>query len=211
MIVRNPVSDKELFARVKVPDQLPRLVSIDGPREMHDAYRVDKGGKPTFDRVIAGPERKSRIISDAEKTIIAYHEGGHAVCAYVLEHADPRAHPMTQAWVWAVYCAMGIDYPDILDLQIREGHRLSRHDRRHLLLSNMQYLYIAIPPLLILVVLAIGVVTFIMVAVVPGIKDMISSSGAPVPESAKMVLNASDWLIANGVADVKSLIGALET
>ncbi|GAP57397.1 polyphosphate kinase [Arthrobacter sp. Hiyo1] len=32
VIVRNPVSDKELFARVKVPDQLPRLVSIDGPR-----------------------------------------------------------------------------------------------------------------------------------------------------------------------------------
>ena len=29
-------------------------VSIDGPREMHDAYRVDKGGKPTFDRVLRG-------------------------------------------------------------------------------------------------------------------------------------------------------------
>ncbi len=29
-------------------------ISIDGPQEMHDAYRVDKGGKPTFDRVMAG-------------------------------------------------------------------------------------------------------------------------------------------------------------
>ncbi len=29
-------------------------VSLDGPRELHDAYRVDKGGKPTFDRVMAG-------------------------------------------------------------------------------------------------------------------------------------------------------------
>ena len=29
-------------------------ISIDGPREVHDAYRVDKGGKPTFDRVIPG-------------------------------------------------------------------------------------------------------------------------------------------------------------
>jgi len=29
-------------------------ISIDGPRELHDAYRVDKGGKPTFDRVIRG-------------------------------------------------------------------------------------------------------------------------------------------------------------
>ena len=34
-------------------------VSIDGPRDMHDAYRVDKGGKPTFDRVIAGSTRSS--------------------------------------------------------------------------------------------------------------------------------------------------------
>src|SRR5215207_6834355 len=32
VVVRNPISDKELFARVKVPDQLPRLISIDGPR-----------------------------------------------------------------------------------------------------------------------------------------------------------------------------------
>ena len=29
-------------------------VSVDGPRELHDAYRVDKGGKPTFDRVLRG-------------------------------------------------------------------------------------------------------------------------------------------------------------
>jgi serine-type anaerobic sulfatase-maturating enzyme len=35
-------------------------VSIDGPREMHDAYRVDKGGKPTFDRVLAGLETLQR-------------------------------------------------------------------------------------------------------------------------------------------------------
>ena len=35
-------------------------VSIDGPREMHDAFRVDKGGKPTFDRVIRGLESLKR-------------------------------------------------------------------------------------------------------------------------------------------------------
>jgi len=35
-------------------------VSIDGPREMHDAYRVDKGGKPTFDRVVRGLEALKR-------------------------------------------------------------------------------------------------------------------------------------------------------
>ncbi len=32
-------------------------VSIDGPRDIHDAYRVDKGGKPTYDRVIAGLDK----------------------------------------------------------------------------------------------------------------------------------------------------------
>lgn len=35
-------------------------VSIDGPRHLHDAYRVDKGGKPTFDRVVAGIETLRR-------------------------------------------------------------------------------------------------------------------------------------------------------
>jgi uncharacterized protein len=38
-------------------------VSLDGPRELHDAYRVDKGGKPTFERVMAGIEllKKHRV------------------------------------------------------------------------------------------------------------------------------------------------------
>jgi len=42
-----------------------------------------------IDRVIAGPERKSRLISDSEKTIIAYHEVGHAILAELLPNADP--------------------------------------------------------------------------------------------------------------------------
>ncbi len=41
------------------------------------------------DRVIAGPERKSRIISEREKEITAYHEAGHALVAKYLEHSDP--------------------------------------------------------------------------------------------------------------------------
>ena len=41
------------------------------------------------DRVIAGPERKSRIISPKEKEITAYHEGGHALVGRLLPHADP--------------------------------------------------------------------------------------------------------------------------
>jgi cell division protease FtsH len=42
-----------------------------------------------IDRVIAGPERRSRIITEEEKEIIAYHEGGHAVVQRVLPKCDP--------------------------------------------------------------------------------------------------------------------------
>jgi cell division protease FtsH len=41
------------------------------------------------ERVMAGPERKSRVISDREKRVIAYHESGHALVAHALPNADP--------------------------------------------------------------------------------------------------------------------------
>lgn len=41
-----------------------------------------------IERVQLGPERRSRIISDEEKEITAYHEGGHAIVAHLLPHAD---------------------------------------------------------------------------------------------------------------------------
>jgi len=50
-------------------------------------------GMPEFEesveRVIAGPERKSRLMSEEEKRITAYHEAGHAVVAHVLPKCDP--------------------------------------------------------------------------------------------------------------------------
>jgi cell division protease FtsH len=42
-----------------------------------------------IERVIAGPERKSRLISEEEKRIVAYHEAGHAVVANAMPEADP--------------------------------------------------------------------------------------------------------------------------
>ena len=42
-----------------------------------------------IDRVIAGPERRSRIMSDEEKRLTAYHEGGHALVGYALPNMDP--------------------------------------------------------------------------------------------------------------------------
>ncbi|MCX5796470.1 MAG: ATP-dependent zinc metalloprotease FtsH [Elusimicrobia bacterium] len=43
----------------------------------------------SIERVVAGPQRKSRIMSDAEKKIVAYHESGHAVVAKLLPATDP--------------------------------------------------------------------------------------------------------------------------
>jgi cell division protease FtsH len=43
----------------------------------------------SIERVIAGPERKSRIITEQEKTVIAYHESGHALVGHLLENSDP--------------------------------------------------------------------------------------------------------------------------
>jgi len=42
-----------------------------------------------LDRVIGGLEKKNKLISPKEKEIIAYHEAGHAICGWFLEHASP--------------------------------------------------------------------------------------------------------------------------
>lgn len=69
--------------------------------------------------------------------------------------------------------AMAHAFSEALDLQIRNGRRLTGADRRHLLTENMVYLYVAIPPIIILTVLtvfewdandAIAVVNFLGIA-----------------------------------------------
>jgi cell division protease FtsH len=42
-----------------------------------------------IDRVLAGPQRRSRVISEREKKVIAYHEAGHALVSHALPNADP--------------------------------------------------------------------------------------------------------------------------
>lgn len=42
-----------------------------------------------IDRVIAGPEKKKKVRSEAENKLVAYHEAGHAIVGHFLEHADP--------------------------------------------------------------------------------------------------------------------------
>jgi len=43
----------------------------------------------SIDRVLAGPERKTRVMSEREKLVIAYHEGGHTLVGHVLQGTDP--------------------------------------------------------------------------------------------------------------------------
>ena len=50
-----------------------------GPAEIEEA----------MERVMAGPERKSRVITEGERRIIAYHESGHALVGHILENSDP--------------------------------------------------------------------------------------------------------------------------
>ncbi|KZV83808.1 ATP-dependent metallopeptidase Hfl [Exidia glandulosa HHB12029] len=49
----------------------------------------DKNFETAIERVLTGLERKSRVLSPEEKKTVAYHEAGHAVCGWFLEHADP--------------------------------------------------------------------------------------------------------------------------
>ena len=50
-----------------------------GPPEFQDA----------MERIVAGPERKGKILSEQEREVVAYHEAGHAVVMHNLEHGDP--------------------------------------------------------------------------------------------------------------------------
>ena len=55
-----------------------------------DKKKVDpQDFQDAIDRVIGGLEKKNKIISPEEKEIVAYHEAGHAVAGWFLEHADP--------------------------------------------------------------------------------------------------------------------------
>ena len=55
-----------------------------------DAQLIDNRAlDEAIDRVIAGPQRRTRVMKDQEKLITAYHEGGHALAAAAMRHTDP--------------------------------------------------------------------------------------------------------------------------
>ncbi len=59
-----------------------------GARKNKDAVSIEEL-QEAMERILAGPQRRSRKISDEEKNIIAYHEAGHALMSYLIDGADP--------------------------------------------------------------------------------------------------------------------------
>jgi cell division protease FtsH len=66
------------------------LLTARGNRKLIDGVAMDEA----IDRVIAGPQKRTRLMSEQEKKITAYHEGGHALVAAALPHNDP-VHKIT--------------------------------------------------------------------------------------------------------------------
>jgi cell division protease FtsH len=61
----------------------------------HDGKQITMEAlEEAIDRVMAGPERKSVLLSEKERKVIAYHEGGHALVGHAMPHADP-VHKVT--------------------------------------------------------------------------------------------------------------------
>jgi len=61
------------------------LLTARGSRKIIDDGALDEA----IDRVIAGPQKRTRIMSAKERKITAYHEGGHAIVAAAMNHTDP--------------------------------------------------------------------------------------------------------------------------
>jgi len=53
-----------------------------------------------IERVVAGMEKKSRVLQADEKKIVAYHEAGHAVCGWFLPFADPLLKVLLNIYIY---------------------------------------------------------------------------------------------------------------
>ncbi len=96
-IKKKPLSKKVNFR--KVAERTPGFSGADLANLLNEAAilaarnnQATIGMKNIFDsieKVMMGPERRSRVMSEKEKKITAYHEGGHALVAHFMTHTDP--------------------------------------------------------------------------------------------------------------------------
>lgn len=94
-----PIKVSEKVDINKLAEQTPGFAGADIANVCNEAALIAaRKGKASVemddfqdavDRVIGGLEKKSKIISPEEKKVIAYHEAGHAICGWFLEHAYP--------------------------------------------------------------------------------------------------------------------------
>ena len=94
-----PIKHSDKLAIHKLAEQTPGFAGADIANVCNEAALIAaRKGKSevemddfqdAIDRVIGGLEKKNKIILPEEKKIIAYHEAGHAVCGWYLEHAYP--------------------------------------------------------------------------------------------------------------------------
>jgi cell division protease FtsH len=94
-----PIKVSETLNIHKLAEQTPGFAGADIANVCNEAALIAaRKGKAAvdfsdfqdaIDRIIGGLEKKNKIISPEEKEIIAYHEAGHAVCGWFLEHAYP--------------------------------------------------------------------------------------------------------------------------
>jgi ATP-dependent metalloprotease FtsH len=75
------------FSGADIENLLNEAAILAARRDLHKIGMSEV--EEAIDRVVAGPERKSRIISEREKSITAYHEVGHALVARMLRNTDP--------------------------------------------------------------------------------------------------------------------------
>lgn len=61
------------------------LLTARSNADLIDTRAIDEA----IDRVIAGPQKRTRVMNDHDKAVTAYHEGGHALCAAALRYTDP--------------------------------------------------------------------------------------------------------------------------
>ncbi len=94
-----PIKVSEKLDIYKLAEQTPGFAGADIANVCNEAALIAarnnkeavdmKDFQDAIDRVIGGLEKKNKIIAPHEKSIIAYHEAGHAVCGWFLEHAYP--------------------------------------------------------------------------------------------------------------------------
>jgi cell division protease FtsH len=94
-----PIKVSESLDIHKLAEQTPGFAGADIANVCNEAALIAarrgktgvdmKDFQDAIDRVIGGLEKKNKIISKEEKEVIAYHEAGHAICGWFLEHAYP--------------------------------------------------------------------------------------------------------------------------